>query len=107
MLASSVAQPSRQRRLRRLGGLVCALALGIAPGVHADQQRDPGLKEVVARAIGEAQCFIDRYDSAVWYKLMEPRLRRTVTDQTERVEILKFVYCETHRAGEARLPPGL
>jgi len=75
--------------------------------VHADQQRDPELKQVLSRAISEAECFADRYDSAVWYKLMEPRLRRTVQNQSERLDILKFVYCETHRAGEARLPPGL
>ena len=38
---------------------------------------------------------------------MEPRLRHFVKDKDERLEILKQVYCETHRAGEARLPPGL
>ncbi|MGH8266524.1 MAG: lytic transglycosylase domain-containing protein, partial [Steroidobacteraceae bacterium] len=39
--------------------------------------------------------------------LMEPRLRPIVKDQSERLEILKQVYCETHRPGESRLPPGL
>ena len=82
------------------GVLACAAA-------QADQQRDPGLKNVVASAISEAQCFPDRFDSAVWYRLMEPRLRRSVPDARERVEILKDVYCETHRSGETRLPPGL
>jgi soluble lytic murein transglycosylase-like protein len=38
---------------------------------------------------------------------MEPRLRPIVADKTERLDILKQVYCETHRRGEARLPPGL
>jgi soluble lytic murein transglycosylase-like protein len=73
----------------------------------ADQQKDPELKGVVARAIAQAECFTDQYDSAVWYKLMEPRLRAKVPDQTERLDILKQVYCETHRRGESRLPPGL
>jgi soluble lytic murein transglycosylase-like protein len=73
----------------------------------ADQQRDPELKGVVARAIAQAECFTDQYDSAVWYTLMEPRLRSIVSDKTERLDILKQVYCETHRRGEARLPPGL
>ena len=68
---------------------------------------DPGLKDVVAKAIAQAQCFADRFDSEVWYKLMEPRLRGEVPNEGERVDILKFVYCETHRAGEKRLPPGL
>jgi len=38
---------------------------------------------------------------------MEPRLRVIVKEHDERMEILKEVYCETHRAGETRLPPGL
>ena len=91
-----------------LGALAAALGL-LAPlhAARADQQRDPQLKEVVAHAITQAECFADRFDSAVWYKLMEPRLRRIIADQSERLDILKFVYCETHRPGEARLPPGL
>jgi soluble lytic murein transglycosylase-like protein len=86
--------------------LATLAALG-AGGAHADQQRDPGLRAVIARAISQAECFTDQYDSAVWYTLMEPRLRVIVKDQTERLEILKQVYCETHRSGESRLPPGL
>jgi soluble lytic murein transglycosylase-like protein len=90
-----------------LPALAAAAALVIGQPARADQQRDPGLRSVVARAITQAQCFADRFDSAVWYKLMEPRLRRKVPDAGERVEILKDVYCETHRSGETRLPPGL
>jgi soluble lytic murein transglycosylase-like protein len=86
---------------------LAAAALCAAPRAGADQQRDPALREVVAHAITQAECFSNQYDSAVWYKLMEPRLRTIVRDQSERLEILKQVYCETHRAGEARLPPGL
>ncbi len=93
----------------RSAGLTLALAAGLIAcrPAQADQQMDPGLKDVVAKAIAQAQCFADRFDSAVWYKLMEPRLRREVPDERERVDILKVVYCETHRAGEKRLPPGL
>ncbi len=86
-----------------LGLLVCALLRPAA----ADQQRDPQLQAVVAKAIAQAQCFTDQYDSAVWYRLMEPRLRPLVAQKDERLDILKQVYCETHRSGEARLPPGL
>jgi soluble lytic murein transglycosylase-like protein len=84
-----------------------AAAIWAPPPARADQQRDPALRAVVAAAISQAQCFTDQYDSAVWYTLMEPRLRTIVRDQSERLEILKQVYCETHRAGAARLPPGL
>jgi soluble lytic murein transglycosylase-like protein len=86
--------------------LAAAAALG-GEWARADQQLDPALRDVVARAIAQAQCFTDQYDSAVWYTLMEPRLRPIVKDHSERLEILKQVYCETHRPGEARLPPGL
>jgi soluble lytic murein transglycosylase-like protein len=89
-------------RLFALG--LFALASGAA---HADQQRDPGLKAVVEHAIAQAECFTDRYESAVWYKMMEPRLRKIVKDEGERLDILKNVFCETRRDGEARLPPGL
>lgn len=83
---------------------LCALP---AAALRADQQKDPELQAIVAKAITEAECFTDQYDSAVWYTLMEPRLRRVLQNRDERVDILKQVYCETHRPGEARLPPGL
>jgi soluble lytic murein transglycosylase-like protein len=99
-------------RARRARGALPLLALAAAAALggecaRADQQLDPALREVVARAIAQAQCFTDQYDSAVWYTLMEPRLRSIVKDHSERLEILQQVYCETHRPGEARLPPGL
>jgi soluble lytic murein transglycosylase-like protein len=95
------------RSLRRLALLAWIVALGATLPAVADQQRDPELGAVVARAIAQAQCFSDHYDSAVWYTLMEPRLRPLVREKSERLDILQQVYCETHRPGEARLPPGL
>jgi soluble lytic murein transglycosylase-like protein len=74
---------------------------------RADQQRDPELRAVIERAISQAECFTDRYDSAVWYKMMEPRLRKLVPSEGERMDMLKVIYCETHRVGETRLPAGL
>ena len=83
-------------------------AVGEAQGAPAvEAQRDPDLKAVVTRAIAQAECFTDKYDSAIWYKMMEPRLRRMIKDRAERLELLKNVYCEAHRDGEQRLPPGL
>jgi len=109
-------EPARRGRLPGLRPSVAAalaaaafamLALSGARPALADQQLDPELRAVIARAIAEAQCFTDQYDSAVWYTLMEPRLRALVKQEDERIDILRQVYCETHRAGEARLPPGL
>jgi soluble lytic murein transglycosylase-like protein len=92
---------------------VCAASAALAGALlggataHADQQRDPELRAVIERAITQAECFTDRYDSAVWYKMMEPKLRKLVPSEAERMDMLKVIYCETHRAGETRLPAGL
>jgi soluble lytic murein transglycosylase-like protein len=83
------------------------LSLAAAGAPANTKQIEPELKSVVAQAITQAECFIDRHESAVWYKMMEPRLRRVVRDHNERLEILKTVFCEAHRPGEVRLPPGL
>jgi hypothetical protein len=84
--------------------------LCIASGARAAPSRlpqsDPQLRPIVQQAITQAQCFTDRFDSAVWYTLMEPKLRRFVSDPRERLDILHTVYCETHRTG-ASVPPGL
>ena len=85
---------------------MCLAPAGLS-AAQADAQRDPELKGVLQKAIAQAQCFTDQYDSAVWYTLMEPRLRTLVKEKDERIDILKQVYCETHRFGEVRLPPGL
>jgi soluble lytic murein transglycosylase-like protein len=112
--SSSYARASRLERLRLralAGALAALLAALLAPGLAsartADAQRDPELRAVVQAAIQQAQCFEDQYDSAVWYKLMEPRLRRYVQDSAERLAILRIVYCETHRKDVAPLPAGL
>jgi soluble lytic murein transglycosylase-like protein len=86
-----------------LGALPLARAAPVAPPA----QRDPELRAVVQQAITQAQCFTDQYDSAVWYTLMEPKLRRFVKDDKERLEILQTVYCEAHENGASVLPPGL
>ena len=81
---------------------VCLPALGVrALPRRADAQREPELKSAVQHAIDQAECFEDRYDSAVWYKMMEPRLRKRVPDREERMAILKNVFCEANRAGES------
>lgn len=84
--------------------LLPVLAFG-APA--PDAQREPELKGAVQRAIDQAECFEDKFDSAVWYKMMEPRLRKRVPDRDERMSILKNVFCEANRPGELRIPPGL
>jgi soluble lytic murein transglycosylase-like protein len=86
---------------------VLAFSLGTALPAWPDAQRDPELKAIVADAITAADCFPDKFEAAVWYTLMEPKLHRIVTDSAERMQILKSAFCEAHRPGEQRLPPGL
>jgi soluble lytic murein transglycosylase-like protein len=90
-----------------LACLACAPAWTQALSPRAEAQRDPELRDTIAQAISSSQCFADRYDSAVWFKMMEPKLRRVVTDPEERMQILQTAFCEAHRPGEQRLPPGL
>jgi soluble lytic murein transglycosylase-like protein len=96
---------SGARALRRVLPLA-ALAAHAAVAAPAAQQ-DPELRAVVQRAIAQSQCFADEFDSVVWYTLMEPKLRRFVPDESQRIEILRTVYCETHRNDQPALPPGL
>ena len=90
-----------------LVGVLSLASMAPRAATPAGAQEDPELRAVVQQAISEAQCFADKYDSAVWFTLMEPKLRRYVRDEDERLQILQTVYCETHRGGATLLPPGL
>ncbi len=99
--------PGIRRASSTLAIMALLSVLSLPAGAAALAQQDPELRGVVEKAIGEAQCFIDKYDSAVWFTLMEPKLRRYVKDREERLQILQTVYCEAHRDGATDLPPGL
>ncbi len=96
--------------MRAATALLASVALAcVAPARATPRflpQSEPQLGPIVQQAITQAQCFTDRFDSAVWYTLMEPKLRRYVSDPQQRLEILGTVYCETHRAGST-VPAGL
>lgn len=74
-----------------------------APGL-ADRQEDQELGVLLARALKEEECFDDKFDRAVWFTAMQPRLRTAVKNDSEREEILHHVHCESRRLG---LPPAL
>jgi soluble lytic murein transglycosylase-like protein len=96
------------RRLRRLTLVRLALlSLGLAAVAHADQQRDPELKNLLQRIIASSDCFTDKYDAEVWYKTMEPRLAKFIPTHEARIEILDHVYCESKRDPSLQLPPDL
>ena len=91
----SASRPIETRLLLRTA-LSLLVLLG-CPAALADRQLDPELKAVVSAAIKSGECFTDKYDAEVWYKLMEPRLRRYVKDHAQRVDILRHTYCESRR----------
>jgi soluble lytic murein transglycosylase-like protein len=76
----------------------------LAPATRADRQMDPELKGVLAAVIEPTQCFDDKYERAVWFATMEPRLQRYVDDGKEREQILHAVHCEAKRVN---IPPEL
>jgi soluble lytic murein transglycosylase-like protein len=83
--------------------LLAACALGPS-AARADRQMDPELRGVVAASIEPTRCFDDKYERAVWFATMEPRLTRYVTNDTEREQILHAVHCEARRVN---IPPEL
>src|ERR1700729_2737922 len=99
----------RRPRRAKIACVFFALAglCGFAEGAHADQQRDPELKELLQKIIGSSDCFADKYESEVWYKTMEPRLARLVPTHEARLDILNHVYCEAKRDPAMQLPPDL
>jgi soluble lytic murein transglycosylase-like protein len=99
----------RLLRVHFLASAVSALALclGFHRAAHADEQRDPELKELLQKIIGSRDCFVDKYESEVWYKAMEPRLTQYVASHEDRVAILDHVYCEAKRDPTLQIPPDL
>jgi soluble lytic murein transglycosylase-like protein len=84
--------------------LALLIALALPPAALADRQMDPELRGVIADALQPADCYADRYEQAVWYASMSPRLGRYVKDQREREQILHHVHCEARRVD---VPPEL
>ena len=86
-----------------LPALLLLATLPAGPAL-ADRQMDPELRGVLAEAIEPQDCFADRYERAVWFAYMEPRLERYVKNPREREQILHYVHCEAKRVD---VPPEL
>ncbi len=69
-----------------------------AVGAATTERPDAFLRELLRNAIAEADSFRDRFDAEVWLLDMAGRLAGTVEDDRERVEILRHVHREAHRA---------
>ncbi len=93
------------RSLLRCSALSCCSRRRSAA---ADQQRDPELQAVVASAIAAGPVLhrpvrLGRLVHADGAAAAHARAERRTSASTS----CRQVYCETHRTGEARLPPGL
>lgn len=90
----------------RIRALPCLLVLAALPmvGARADRQMDPELRGVISQALESSPCFADKYEQAVWFAYMDPRLGRYVKDAKEREQILHHVHCEARRVD---VPPEL
>lgn len=84
--------------------LVLSLATALPAAARADRQMDPELRGVLAEVMQPTECFTDRYERAVWFAAMDPRLSRYVKDTQEREQILHHVHCEARRVD---VPPEL
>ncbi len=84
-------------------GLVLLLVLGgFLPGTiqaATSERPDSELRSTLIQAIQSSDSFEDRFDAEVWLTDMSHRLRRKVTDDHERLLILKTVHYEANRAG--------
>jgi len=106
--------------MRRLASLILVIAAtALEPGpALADQQRDPGLKQVIEAAIAATPCFQDKYDDVVWYAVMQPRVEKRLRQQPRDLRlgddlaaaakrILDAVHCEAHKHVMLRERPQL
>lgn len=96
--------------------LLAGLSLGGT--CHADAQRDPGLRQVIAAAIDGKPCFDDKYDDVVWYAVMQPRVEQRLRQQPADLRlgtetdaaaqrILHAVHCESTKHPMLRDRPQL
>jgi soluble lytic murein transglycosylase-like protein len=61
--------------------LLAVALLALAGPARADQQKDPGLRQVIAAAIKETPCYAAKYDDVVWFALMQPRVEARLRAQ--------------------------
>lgn len=59
---------------------------------------DPELRALLQQAAAETDTFADRFEAQVWLTDMSQRLKRKIPDARYRLELLKQVHYEAHRA---------
>jgi len=98
--------PRLSSSCRPLVAVLLLTCVSFAPErASADGQTDPALGALLRAAVAETDCKEggDRFDTEVFFKLQEPRLRGLVPSTRDRMSILREVWCEAHRvAGRYR-----
>ncbi|MEQ8859654.1 MAG: transglycosylase SLT domain-containing protein [Pseudomonadales bacterium] len=86
----------------RIPGLALALCLALSVPATADTATratiDPALIEKLAVNMADTSDAFDRFDAEVWLRASEQRLARYLDDHDDRLELLKIVHREAHRA---------
>ncbi|MEK7206505.1 MAG: lytic transglycosylase domain-containing protein [Pseudomonadota bacterium] len=82
-----------------LGGMMLLLWFCLGPATALAEEIDPELKSLVKKAASATDSFADRFDAEVWLMDMSHRIEKRVPDPSYRIELLKHVHYEAHRAG--------
>jgi soluble lytic murein transglycosylase-like protein len=85
-------------RLPALPLILALLTITTAFAADPGQAVDPELRERLKRAASESDSFADRFDGEVWLTDMSRRLEKKIPDHDLRIELLKNVHYEAHRA---------
>ncbi len=83
----------------RLWLLLLTLVASHATWCAQPPRIDPTLRQRLNEAIDDTNGFADRFHAEVWLLDMSRRLQRLVTDEKQRLRLLKAVHREATRAG--------
>ena len=77
---------------------IILLFLLSTPGNTNEQQLDTELRELLIEAVNNSDSFQDRFDAEVWLVDMSNRLEPYVSDNQQRINLLKQIHFEATRA---------
>ncbi len=84
-------------RAMRVALLLGALAAGPASAAPVEPP-EPELRRLLAEAVQASDSFEHRFDAEVWLVDMSERLRRIMSDEAQRLDLLRMVHSEARRA---------
>lgn len=79
--------------------VLIACAWLTAAAAATPESMDLELRALLRQAAAQSDSFGDRFDAEVWLTDMSRRLEKKVPDAKYRIELLKHVHYEAHRAG--------